>query len=115
MTTKNLLISEKSALTLAKHLNLPKIHALTGCDTTSYLYRVEKIKAFKKLLGQQYLCFLLSELVNCSQITNNVKSPTTLMKIPKHSLDEPFIMKTRRRVMSIPGINYTKFSNKSLH
>ena len=57
-------------------LNLPKIHALTGCDTTSYLYRVEKIKAFKKLLGQQYLCFLLSELVNCSQITNNVNEDT---------------------------------------
>ena len=47
-------------------LNLLKIHALTGCDTTPYFYRVEKIKDFKKLLGQQDLCFLLSELGNYS-------------------------------------------------
>ena len=57
-------------------LNLPKIHALTGCDTTSYFYRVGKIKVFKKLLGQQDLCFLLSELGNYSQITNSVIEDT---------------------------------------
>ena len=37
-------------------LNLPKIHALTGCNTTSYFYWVGKIKVLKKLLGQQDLC-----------------------------------------------------------
>ena len=57
-------------------LNLPKIHALTGCDTTSYFYRVGKIKVFKKLFGQQYLCFLLPELLNCSEITKNVNEDT---------------------------------------
>ena len=57
-------------------LNLPKIHALAGCDTTSYFYPVEKIKVFKKLLGQQDLCFLLSELGNYSQITNSVIEDT---------------------------------------
>ena len=44
-------------------LNLPKIHALTGCDTTSYFYRVGKTEVFKKSLGQQDLY---------SQITNSV-------------------------------------------
>ena len=34
-------------------LNLPKINAFTGCDTTSYFYQVGKIKVFKKLLGQK--------------------------------------------------------------
>ena len=47
MTMKNLLTSEKYALTLAKIL------ALTGCHYTPYFYRVEKMKVFKKLLGQQ--------------------------------------------------------------
>ena len=45
-------------------LNLLKIHTLTGCDITAYSYWVAKIKVFKKLLGQQDLCFLLSELGN---------------------------------------------------
>ena len=69
---------KKYSLTSAKtlSLNLPKIHALTGCDTTSYFYRVGKIKVFKKLFGQQVLCFLLSELRNYSQITNNVHKHT---------------------------------------
>ena len=53
-------------------LNLPKIYVLTECYTTCYFYRVEKIKVFKKLLGQQDLCFPLSELENFSQITNSV-------------------------------------------
>ena len=61
-----------SYLSKTLSLNLPKIYALTGCDTTFYFYRVDKIKVFKKLFGQQYLCFLLSELLNCSEITNNV-------------------------------------------
>ena len=44
--------------------NLPKIHALTGGDTTSYFEQVRKLEVSKKLLGQQDLCFLLSELGN---------------------------------------------------
>ena len=57
-------------------MNLPKIRVLTGCDTTFYFYRVDKIKVFKKLFGQQYLCFPLSKLLNCSEITNNVNEDT---------------------------------------
>ena len=51
---------------------LPKIHALTGCDTKSYFYQVKKIK----LLGQQSLYFLLSKLGNYSQITKSVIEDT---------------------------------------
>ena len=57
-------------------LDLPKIHALTGCDTKSYFYQVRKIKVFKKLLGQQSLYFLLSKLGNYSQITKSVIEDT---------------------------------------
>ena len=60
-----------------------------------------EIKVFKKLHGQQ-------ELGNYSQITNNVieeeitlKSPTTILKIPKSSLEQPFLMEIRKRVMQI--------------
>ena len=45
-------------------------------NTTYYFYQFGKIKVFKKLLGQQDLCFLLSELRNYSKITNNVLEDT---------------------------------------
>ena len=50
-------------------LNLRKIQALTGYNTSSYFYLVGKIKVFKKLHGQQ-------DLGNCSQSTNNVIEDT---------------------------------------
>ena len=30
---------------------LPQIHAVTGCDTTSFLHGVDKIKVLKKFLN----------------------------------------------------------------
>ena len=39
-------------------LKLPRIHVITGCDTTSYLYSVGKMKVFNK-------CLKRSEVVNC--------------------------------------------------
>ena len=39
-------------------LNLQKIQAWTGCNTTAYFYWVGKTKVFKKLHSQQDLCFL---------------------------------------------------------
>ena len=99
MTIKKLLVSEKYVLTSAKtlFLNLPKIGTLTGCDTTSYFYRIGKIKVFKKLLGQPDLCFLFI-----------LKSPTTLLKMLTNSLEQSFTMEIRKRNMSIPDLNYTK-------
>ena len=47
--------------------DLPKTHAL-GCNTTSLPSR----ENFKKLLGQQNLYFLLSNLGNYFQMSNNV-------------------------------------------
>ena len=69
---------------------------LNRCSTTSYFYRVGKIKVLKKLLGQQDLYFLQSELGNYS-----LKSPTTVLKIRKNSLEQPFIMEIRNRVMQL--------------
>ena len=31
-------------------LKLPKIHAVTGCDTTSFFFGVSKIKVLKKIM-----------------------------------------------------------------
>ena len=39
-------------------LKLPHIHAITGCDTTSYLYSVGKMKVLNK-------CLKRNEVVNC--------------------------------------------------
>ena len=86
-----LLISEKYCLGKTLSLNLPKIHALTQCDTPFYFYRVEKIKVFKKLLGQKDLLSIAK-----------VRKLLSLLKIPKNSLEQPFIKKVRKRVRSIP-------------
>ena len=50
-------------------LNLQKIQALTGYNTTSYFNWVGKIKVLNKLHGQQ-------DLGNYSQITNHVIEDT---------------------------------------
>ena len=31
-------------------------HAITGCDTTSYMYRIGKIRVFQKLIKNSDLC-----------------------------------------------------------
>ena len=61
-------------------LNLPKIHALTGCDTTSYFYRVRKIKILKKYLVNMIYVFY------CHSSKISVKSPTTLSNIRRANL-----------------------------
>ena len=40
-----------------KHITtyLPAVHALTGCDTVSYLFGIGKATALKVLLGGQHL------------------------------------------------------------
>ena len=61
---------------------LPQFHALTGCDTTSYFFRVGKKTPFKKAVGSEMLylnCELgyseqLSEegLKNCKEFVRTV-------------------------------------------
>ena len=41
---------------------LPAVHAITGCDTTSYLYKVGKVKVLKKLLQAERKTDLLTDL-----------------------------------------------------
>ena len=43
-------------------LALPAIHSLTGCDTTSYFFRVGKCRTFKKILKQTGTLQLLNSL-----------------------------------------------------
>ena len=44
--------------------NILSFHAITGCDTTSYMFRVGKIKVFKKLEKNPDLCMMLRALEN---------------------------------------------------
>ncbi|MAG85790.1 MAG: hypothetical protein CMB97_00015 [Flavobacteriaceae bacterium] len=41
---------------------LPAMHAMTGCDTTSYFFKTGKVKVFKKLLNDPAKCKLLRYL-----------------------------------------------------
>ncbi len=43
-------------------LNMPAMHAVTGCDTTSYLYKVGQVRVMKKLLEADRKCELLADL-----------------------------------------------------
>jgi hypothetical protein len=49
--------------------NILLFHAITGCDCTSYMYRIGKIRAFQKLLKNVNLCALLSSLNNEDPLT----------------------------------------------
>ena len=52
---------------------LPHFHAVTGCDTTSYLHGVGKVKVFKKIESQNELLKLLDGLGNSSRISDNLE------------------------------------------
>ena len=45
-------------------LKLPHIHALTGCDITSFLHGVGKVKVLKKLENNEDMIYLLDEMGN---------------------------------------------------
>ena len=47
-------------------LKLPHIHAITGCDTTSYFHGVGKMRVLNKCLKQPHLLSLLSNLGSSS-------------------------------------------------
>ena len=42
--------------------SLPAIHALSGCDTTSFFYRVGKVKLLKKILNHSHRCELITAI-----------------------------------------------------
>ncbi len=50
-------------------LTLPSLHAITGCDTTSYLYKVGKVKILKKLIRNPVFCDLLESLGKSEALT----------------------------------------------
>ena len=47
-------------------LKLPHIHAITGCDTTSFLHGIGKVKVLKKLENNEDMIYLLDEMGNNS-------------------------------------------------
>ena len=50
-------------------LTLPSLHAITGCDTTSYLYKVGKVKILKKMIRNPVYCDLLESLGKSESLT----------------------------------------------
>ena len=42
--------------------SLPAILALSGCDTTSYFYRVGKVKLLKKIMNHSSRCELIAAI-----------------------------------------------------
>ena len=53
-------------------LALPAVHAMTGCDTTSYLFKVGKVKVMKKLLNTPCNADLLMDLGKDQSITEEM-------------------------------------------
>ena len=50
---------------------LPVIHAITGCDTTSYFYRAGKTRILKKLINDESKCQLIESLGNYPKLGQN--------------------------------------------
>ena len=42
--------------------SLPTIHAISGCDTTSYFYRAGKVRILKKLISDKSKCQLIESI-----------------------------------------------------
>ena len=53
-------------------LALPGVHAMTGCDTTPYLFKVGKVKVMKKLLKTPSTADLLMDLGKDQSITEEM-------------------------------------------
>ena len=56
---------------------LPAFNSVTGCDTTSYFFRVGKVRVLNKLLKAPHDCYLLHNLQKeeplCKQKIENLK------------------------------------------
>ena len=51
--------------------NILSFHAITGCDTASYMFRVGKVKVFQKLMKKPESCNLLKALENDIPLTED--------------------------------------------
>ena len=56
------LVKSQSILGQTVSSNISRFHAITGCDTTSYFFRMGKIAHLKKILKQSDSISLISEL-----------------------------------------------------
>ena len=52
--------------------NIIQFHALTGCDTTSFLYAVGKIKPFQKIMKNPNVLELISNLEHIVSANDDV-------------------------------------------
>ena len=50
---------------------LLSFHAVTGCDTTSYLFNVGKVRTFRKLLSYPANSYLLKSLEQVQPLSND--------------------------------------------
>eukprot|EP00794_Sanderia_malayensis_P001365 gene1365-biopygen1116 len=52
-------------------LSLPAFHSISGCDTTSYMFKTRKVRIFKKLLKDQSPSTMLDALQNDEPLLEN--------------------------------------------
>lgn len=87
---------------------LPQFHAITGCDTTSYMFNVGKIKALKQIMKNPELIHLISEIGNENGVSQeNLENARTFVQMVMYSgkYDESYV-DTRVRL-------YKKMKQKS--
>ena len=79
---------------------LPTFHSITGCDTTSYPFRVGKVKPFKKMqkMGKANLLSGFSRPINDIEDTKDVKCFMQTCMYP--GKDEESFLQTRIRMYS---------------
>ena len=91
-------------------MHLPHIHAISGCDDTSFFYGVGKVKLLKKIMKHQDSLDLLSSLGESKELNmQNVKDVMVFVQTVMYSVrkDESYV-DTRVRL-------YKAMKTKSSH
>ena len=72
-TKKTCMLTSVICAFLGKEIcsSLLSFHAISGCDTTSFMFNVGKLRCFRKLMNHPEKCELLKALENGSPLTED--------------------------------------------
>ena len=81
-------------------LKLPKIHTVTGCDTTSFFYGISKIRALKKLMKDNSKLELLDSLREAETLGHGELSAVSMFvqKVLYNGIENESLVETRIRL-----------------
>ena len=81
-------------------IKLPHIHAITGCDTTSYFNGVGKVKVLKKIVGNPDLLSLLNDFGESVAVSDALQDKVTkfIQRVCYSGQENESLVQTRVRL-----------------